>query len=62
MDSMRMLASDNQMQIEIGVHQLINLAKAAPEFREDIKLAFIKRLKQIYYQRKIQSTLKHITV
>ncbi len=42
---LRLLASDNALEIDIGVYQLIELSKAVPEHRDVIRIAFIRRLK-----------------
>ena len=46
-NGLRLLASDNPLEIDIGVHQLLRLADAVPEYHPDIRLAFIRRLKQL---------------
>ncbi len=39
------LASDNSLQVDIGVAMLLEISKKVPSFNEIIKLAFIRRLK-----------------
>ena len=46
-NGLRLLASDNPLEIDIGVYQLLRLADAVPEYNPDIRLAFIRRLKQL---------------
>ena len=45
-NGLRLLASNNPLEIDIGVHQLLRLFKAVPKYEPDIRLAFIRRLKK----------------
>ena len=44
-NGLQLLASDNPLKIDIGVHQLLRLSEAVPEYYPDIRIAFIRRLK-----------------
>ena len=44
-NGLQFLASDNPLKIDIGVHQLLRLSEAVPEYYPDIRIAFIRRLK-----------------
>ena len=41
------LASNNPVQVDVGVAMLIEISKKVPSFNENIKIAFIRRLKSI---------------
>ncbi len=45
------LASDNSLQVDIGVAMLIEVSKKVPSFNETIKTAFVYRLKNIIASR-----------